>query len=173
MKYFAAFSHGEVEIELLDSSGEVRSTHDKNKIRKAELKAVGNGVYLLLIDNKSYELFFAPTDPGYEVRINGFGYRFQLEDQRTRNIRRLRKVNPKNKDKLEVKSPMPGLIVDFHVQEGDLVKEGQGLVTIEAMKMENEIRSEVAGVVEKIFTRPKDSIEKDAILMVIKSSNSV
>ena len=58
-----------------------------------------------------------------------------------------------------VASPMPGTIIKFLVEEGDEVKVDQGLVIVEAMKMENEIRSNIEGVVKKLNFSPGDSVD--------------
>jgi len=68
----------------------------------------------------------------------------------------------------EVKAPLPGIIIDVFVSEGQKINVGDTLVVIEAMKMENEIPSEYSGTVEKIFVKKGDNVEGDQILMLIK-----
>jgi biotin carboxyl carrier protein len=68
----------------------------------------------------------------------------------------------------EVKAPLPGIIIDVFVSEGQKINVGDTLVVIEAMKMENEIPSEFSGTVEKIFVKKGDTVEGDQILMLIK-----
>jgi pyruvate carboxylase subunit B len=62
---------------------------------------------------------------------------------------------------------MPGKIVQVEVKEGDRVAPGSGLLIIEAMKMENEIRSEGTGIVRAIRVKPGDAVERDAVLIEI------
>lgn len=66
-----------------------------------------------------------------------------------------------------VKAPLPGVVVDINVAEGNRISKGQKLLVIEAMKMENEILSEVDGVVEKILVKKGDNIDGDQELIVI------
>ncbi|MDN5346077.1 MAG: glutaconyl-CoA/methylmalonyl-CoA decarboxylase subunit gamma [Petrotoga sp.] len=68
----------------------------------------------------------------------------------------------------EVKAPLPGVINEINVKEGQNVKAGDKLVIIEAMKMENEIPAESDGVVEKILVKRGDSVEGDQTLMIIR-----
>lgn len=68
-----------------------------------------------------------------------------------------------------VKSPMPGLISKLNVQVGDSVKKGDGLLIIEAMKMENEIKSPIQGIVQNISVLPGQVVEKNSNLIIIKS----
>lgn len=68
-----------------------------------------------------------------------------------------------------VKSPMPGLISKLNVKVGDSVKKGDGLLIIEAMKMENEIKSPIKGIVQNISVLPGQVVEKNSNLIIIKS----
>jgi biotin carboxyl carrier protein len=68
----------------------------------------------------------------------------------------------------KVKAPLPGIIIDVFVTEGQKVNVGDTLVVIEAMKMENEIPSEFSGTIEKIFVKKGDTVEGDQVLMLIK-----
>ncbi|MDU1910348.1 biotin/lipoyl-containing protein [Fusobacterium sp.] len=67
-----------------------------------------------------------------------------------------------------VVSPMPGVILDIKVKEGDSVSEGQAVIILEAMKMENEIVSEFAGTVSAIRVKKGDTVDTDAVLVEIK-----
>ena len=67
-----------------------------------------------------------------------------------------------------VLSPMPGVILDLKVKEGDMVTVGQAVVVLEAMKMENEIVSEFAGKVTAIKVKKGDNVDTDAVLVEIQ-----
>lgn len=67
-----------------------------------------------------------------------------------------------------VVSPMPGVILDVKVKEGDSVSVGQAVIILEAMKMENEIVSEFAGTVSAIKVKKGDTVDTDAVLVEIK-----
>lgn len=78
--------------------------------------------------------------------------------------------NKRNRNKeVLVKSPMPGLVSKIKVKEGDNVKKGEGLLIIEAMKMENEIKSPIDGIIELIKIKPGSAIEKNAPLISIRA----
>jgi biotin carboxyl carrier protein len=62
-------------------------------------------------------------------------------------------------------APMPGRVVKLLVKIGDEVVNGQGLIIVEAMKMENELKAKKAGVVSEIFVAENDSVEKGALLI--------
>ena len=71
-------------------------------------------------------------------------------------------------DGTKVTAPMPGTILDIKVAVGDTVKSGQAICVLEAMKMENDIQSEVDGIVKDIFIEPGDAVSAGDILMVIE-----
>jgi biotin carboxyl carrier protein len=64
-----------------------------------------------------------------------------------------------------VRAPMPGLIVRIEAGVGDTVRPGQPVIAMEAMKMENELKAEGAGVVSRILVEPGTAVEKGAVLM--------
>jgi biotin carboxyl carrier protein len=66
---------------------------------------------------------------------------------------------------VDVKAPMPGMVVAVHVNEGDLVKKNQSLLSLHAMKLENDIRAPREGVVKKIAVKPNDVLEKGALMI--------
>ena len=66
-------------------------------------------------------------------------------------------------------APMPGKIIDIFLNEGDLVNAGEPILTLEAMKMQNEIAAEFNGVIQKIKVVPGQSVMKDELLIEIQS----
>jgi pyruvate carboxylase subunit B len=67
---------------------------------------------------------------------------------------------------------MPGLVLIIEVAEGERVSEGQGILIIEAMKMENEIRAPAAGVVRLLSVAAGDTVERDALLCVVEPEDA-
>ena len=98
------------------------------------------------------------------------GYRFEAEalDERTRAIRDISAASAKPEGPAPVVAPMPGLIVRVSVSVGDLVTAGQGLVVMEAMKMENELRASAAGRVKAIAVAVGNAVEKGAVLVELE-----
>ena len=95
------------------------------------------------------------------------GYRFEVEalDERTRAIRDLSAANAAPTGPAPIIAPMPGLIVRVNVSVGDRVEAGQGIVVMEAMKMENELRAPAAGTVWSINVTSGTAVEKGALLV--------
>ena len=95
------------------------------------------------------------------------GYRFDVEalDERTAAIRELSKLSAAASGPAPLVAPMPGLIVRVNVNAGDKVGQGQGLVVMEAMKMENELRAQAAGTVKSVNVKPGTAVEKGTVLI--------
>jgi len=86
-------------------------------------------------------------------------------DERTRAIRDLTAAAAETSGPPPLLAPMPGLVVRVSVVVGDTVSAGQGLVVVEAMKMENELRASVAGVVTAVLAIPGQAVDKGALLL--------
>ena len=116
---------------------------------QADVREVEPGVYSILIDGQSYEVTLEPAPEGYFADGNGRRYAIRVRDPRRLSRERGLVAAP---GRQKVASPMPGKIVRVLVREGDEVSAGQGLVVVEAMKMQNEIRSPKAGRVVVLRT---------------------
>jgi len=137
--------------------------------KKAELRRLDSkNLHSLTVDKRSYRVYIEPNSDGYYVWLKHRKYFVELHDERALLIRGLINRSEGPKGQVEIKAPMPGLIVKFNVEEGQAVKVGDSLVIIEAMKMENEIRSKTAGTVKKVLRAARDSVDKDALLLVIE-----
>jgi biotin carboxyl carrier protein len=98
------------------------------------------------------------------------GYRFETEalDERTRTIRDLSAASAGPVGPAPILAPMPGMIVRVSVKAGDRVEAGQGVVVMEAMKMENELRATAAGTVRSVEVVPGTAVEKGALLVALE-----
>jgi pyruvate carboxylase subunit B len=91
----------------------------------------------------------------------------EVVDERTRALREMTGGHEVEAE-LTVTAPMPGLVVRLEVQLGDRVKAGQGVIIVEAMKMENELKAPGDGVVARIEVEPGQAVEKGSILLVLE-----
>ena len=98
------------------------------------------------------------------------GYRFDAEalDERRRALRDLSAATAGPSGPAPIIAPMPGLIVRINVSPGDTVEAGQGVVVMEAMKMENELRATAAGKVRSVEVAPGTAVEKGALLVALE-----
>ena len=119
----------------------------------------------LLIDGRSTTVMAERTADGWSLQVDGWPLRAEVVDERTRAIRAMTGRGGAAQGPKPVRAPMPGLIVRIEVAEGDVVRAGQGVAVMEAMKMENELKAESAGVVTKVLVRAGQAVEKGAVLV--------
>ncbi len=127
-----------------------------------------------LLDNRSYDAE-VNVDSGrqdatqkYFVTIKGKKYECILEDEKFAKLKDFAGIKSKTKVEKEFKTPMPGLVVAVEVNEGDKVKAGDGLVIVEAMKMENELKASFDAKIKQINVKPGQPVEKDEVLIVFE-----
>jgi acetyl/propionyl-CoA carboxylase alpha subunit len=101
----------------------------------------------------------------YTLWVDGFRFDLEALDERTAAIRELSKLSAAATGPAPLVAPMPGLIVRVNVKAGDKVGQGQGLVVMEAMKMENELRAQAAGTVKSVNVTPGTAVEKGTVLI--------
>jgi biotin carboxyl carrier protein len=130
-------------------------------------KKTGRTNYSLIVDNRSFEIEVDNTDDEYRVLVDGRSYRIQLVDERRMRIGS-GQLGVELQGRQNISVPMPGKIIAVLVAEGEAVEKGQGLVIVEAMKMENEVRSPIAGAVKEIKVKPGDTVEGGAVLLVVE-----
>ena len=126
----------------------------------------GGPVRSLLVDGASYALVARRLEAGvWDIHLRGRRIKAEVVDDRTRAVREAMGSVIKPHGPRPVVAPMPGLVVRVEVGEGDTVRTGQGLVIVEAMKMENELRAEGPCVVTRVHVGEGDAVEKDQLLV--------
>jgi len=121
----------------------------------------------LLIDNHSWQVLVERNGDEYRVSIDGELYVVNVQDERSRKIQKALTRAAKESGEFILKAPMPGLVRSVPLLLGQEVHKGQGLVILEAMKMENELRSPRVGVVRDIRVKPGDAVELGQALVVL------
>jgi biotin carboxyl carrier protein len=138
---------------------------------KKEIKIFENeeGFTFIEFNNKKYLAEITDKSQNkYTVLLNGVSYSFTIESPISYRRRKyLDKYKQHNKIEI-VTAPMPGKIIELLVEESSHVKEGEAILILEAMKMQNEIIAQVTGKVRKISVKAGDSVTKDDILMEIE-----
>ncbi|MBT8477708.1 MAG: acetyl-CoA carboxylase biotin carboxyl carrier protein subunit, partial [Gemmatimonadetes bacterium] len=102
------------------------------------------------MDGRSLSLFARRTDSGWSIELEGRLFEVVVEDERTRHIRELASHVAPVEARRDLRAPMPGLIVRVEVEAGQDIEDGDGLVVMEAMKMENELRADGPGRVMSV-----------------------
>lgn len=167
MKYYVRIDGERSEVSI---DGDI-ITVDGRTVRTRLDFLEGTPVALVGIDDAVHRVLVSPGEGKGEWILTVRGYRIPVEaiDERTRVIRAMSAGNTKPAGPAHLRAPMPGLIVRVAVKDGDAVKAGQGLVVMEAMKMENELRAPAAGVVRKVLVAPGSAVEKGAMLLEMEA----
>jgi acetyl/propionyl-CoA carboxylase alpha subunit len=104
----------------------------------------------------------------YTLWLDGYTYEVEALDERTRTIRDLTASQAGPVGPAPLVAPMPGLVVRVNVEPGDMVAAGQGLVVMEAMKMENELRATGEGRVKAVHAKAGEAVDKGAVLVELE-----
>jgi pyruvate carboxylase subunit B len=139
---------------------------------QVDLQSIDGGFhYSLLVGAASHEVFVERCEDVCFVTLGGQRYRVKVEDALSRRLgeRRAAVEATEGRGEVDVLSPMPGVVVAVLVQAGQDVRTGEGLLILEAMKMENEIRAPRTGVVEAVHVTPGQRVSQDDVLLRIGS----
>jgi pyruvate carboxylase subunit B len=131
----------------------------------------GTPLRQLLIDGRPSTLAIESLGRGRWALVPG-GERWEVEvlDERARHIQGLSHGADRPAISQVLKAPMPGLVLRVHVAAGQQVVAGTGLVVLEAMKMENELKSASAAVVRAVRVKPGEAVEKGQILLEFEAA---
>jgi biotin carboxyl carrier protein len=136
----------------------------------ADVRKGGPHRFSVILDGISTAVSLQRNGDSYYVYHQGVQWHVTVETERTRLLKSLDKPSTGRHKKLEIFAPMPALVVRLEVQPGDHVREGQGLVVLEAMKMENEIKAHHSGIVKQIRVQPGKPVEKGELLMLLEEA---
>lgn len=154
------------EVEQSDSKIAVN-----NKELVLDISQLGNGLSHVLYNHRSFNTEIVEvnkTDKTCKIKVNGNRYTIKVEDQFDQLLKQLGLDNLTVNKVLEIKAPMPGLVLNLFVEEGDEVKKGDNLLILEAMKMENILKAGADGIVKKVMIKKGDKVEKNQVLIQFK-----
>ncbi len=148
-------------------------THDGNRLNishdgraiEADVVEVADGTYSVLVSGHAYEVRVEPVPGGLRVHAGAREFRAEIEDPRAWRGRRAGTLEAEGRQ--EIIAPMPGKVVRLLVTQGQKVEGGQGLMVVEAMKMQNEIRSPKSGIVERIVVIEGQAVNAGEPLAIV------
>ena len=132
------------------------------------LRQLKPGTYHLLLNQKSFTVEVAESNTANKkhlLRINGKKFDVQLRDRFDDLLHELGMDAMTNQKIADLKAPMPGLVVEIPVTEGQEVKKGETLLILEAMKMENTLKATADVIVKKIMVEKGQAVDKNALLI--------
>lgn len=161
--FFDATTAGQAaRIEVREAQGRYRVTIGERTL-ELDLVKTGEHDVSVLIDGVSHDLTLEKTPEGFAVLVRGDRFDVDLKDA----VKGLALGKVLHTGPLKLTAPMPGKIVKVLVSPGDSVEAGRGVLVMEAMKMENELKATRAGTVQEIRVREGQAVEMGALLLVI------
>jgi biotin carboxyl carrier protein len=122
------------------------------------------GVYSVLVEGRSFEVRAIGTEAGMRLELDGRRFTAEVRDPRDRGQKSAAALGSGRQN---VAAPMPGKVIRVLVREGDAVGVGQGLVVVEAMKMQNEMKALRDGSVVEVRVRDGETVSAGDVLVVL------
>lgn len=164
MKYISTVNGKEYLVEIID---ERHISVNGHKLTVDFNSVSGQPVYSLLVDGKSLEGFVYPGEEKWEVLLMGRQYPVLVEDEREKRLRATAGGSVSEAGEYHLKAPMPGMVVSILVEEGQEIEQGQVVLILESMKMQNELKSPRAGTIGRIRVKPGASVEQRQTLLSV------
>lgn len=165
MRYVVRIGGRDLEVDVLGP--EVRV--GRRTLPAALLRVPGTPLCQLVSEPESRTYALIRRGDGWLIQHGGESWTADVVDERTAQLRALMKDRGKPDAPGLVRAPMPGLVLRVEVEVGQDVGAGSGLVVLEAMKMENEIRSSGSGRVKAVLVEPGQAVEKGTPLVEVTS----
>ena len=167
MKYFVDLNGERHEVDL---DGDQVTLGDETVSAHVE-DIDGTPVRLVTIGREVHRVVArkGATRGSYTLWVDGYRFEGEALDERARAIRDITAASSKSTGPAPVNAPMPGMVIRVNVAVGDTVQAGQGVIVMEAMKMENELRASAPGVVKSIHAEVGRAVEKGATLVELEA----
>ena len=165
MKFEAQLGRETIPIEIAGADGRFTVTLEGETVH-VDARQTGEGIWSMLLAGASYVADVTERDGVYLVEVDGERYPIRVEEE-TRYIIRTRGARGADRGQV-LRAPMPGRVTLIEVAPGQAVAPGDGLIVLEAMKMENEFKAQVAGTVKEIRVAPGQAVNPGDVLLVIE-----
>ena len=160
-----------LQIKILDKTYEIKDGKLNNKNINWDLLDQGNNSFHIIKNHKTYKATLREKDENSKkmlISVHGNEYNIELKDKFDILLDKLGMSNLTVVKMKDVKAPMPGLVLSIDVKVGDTIQKGDALLILEAMKMENILKSTGDGTVKAIKVNGGEAVEKNQILMELE-----
>jgi len=167
MKKFAvSMADRKSEIQLLSNGRLLVDSEERN----VEWISLSSTRRVLRVDGRTFDIDVLSVSREGNVRllVNGHPLVVDVKDERGLLLQQFGFTGSLNQRGREIKAPMPGLITKVRVKPGDSVEAGQGVIVLEAMKMENELTAPTGGTVKAVHVTEREAVDKNAILIELE-----
>ena len=167
MRYVATLEGADHEIDLEEIGADTYALQFGENRYEADVRKVGPASFSIMINNRSFDFDVVRDGEETVVASRSSTTRLTIVDA----ARRAARSGDKRREvtgRAEIKSAMPGRVINVLVAQGDEVKRDQGIIVVEAMKMENEVKSPKAGRVIELKVVAGQTVEKGELMIVIE-----
>lgn len=169
MRYYAKVGKREFEMTVAETSGPVLEVALLDKKFAVDCAGIASGEkYSILIDGRSFDVTVDGDGKRLSLIVDGHAWHVEVEDERERAMSQI--AGHGGSAGGIVESVMPGIVRKIDAKVGDAVKPGDRLLVLEAMKMENEIRAEHGGVIDKVFVTEGQTVDGGRPLVSITAA---
>lgn len=168
MRYAVTINQRVYTIEVRGTVSAPKVILDGKPIRLDLARLNGQGNYSLIIEGKPFDVEVTKKDNYLLVYTEGKCYTVGVEDERVANLHNLTGFKKIERKINELRASMPGLVVAVEVRPGDVVQAGQGLIIIEAMKMENQLKAIQPGRIKEVKVKPRQTVDQNQVLIVFE-----
>lgn len=144
---------------------------DRQVVDKLDLVRKSDNEYHLIRDNRSIKVVLEEADPRskkLKLEVDGESFEVEISDPLDQMLEKLGFNQLSTKHVKEIKAPMPGLVLAISVTEGQEVAEGDKILILEAMKMENSLMIHANAKIKKILVKPGQAVEKNQVLVELE-----
>ncbi|NIS75749.1 MAG: hypothetical protein GTO08_10850 [Deltaproteobacteria bacterium] len=166
MNYYVSMGDNEIIIGVTEAGIAQFKIHIDDREIQVDAHKVERDAWSIVIDSKVYEADLVVSDEDIEVLIRGDRYPLKVLNEQKKALSRAKDVAEGGKQFID--APMPGKVVRVLVMEGEEVAANQGLVIIEAMKMENEFKAKAPGKVKEVFVQEGEIVNGGDKLLLIE-----
>jgi pyruvate carboxylase subunit B len=167
MKYYVKVNNEAHEVELVERSGRIELSYDGKAVDARYEEVDRLGQVSLFLGETCYAVSLEGNSENVLVTVAGRLYEVEIEDERERAAHQAERSRGQSSG--DVKSVMPGVVVELLVSEGESVEQGQPLLILEAMKMQNEIGAPASGVVKRVHVKKGQAVAGGAKLLSLST----
>ena len=169
MKFTAELNHEKHEVEIMRGENSSLTAAVDGRVYQLEASEPEPNVYLLKHENKIYQIFVSPNEKsGEPVAINVGNHHCEIKIYDPKRLRDAGGAGEHADGASEIKTAMPGKLVRILVELGAEIKKGDGVLIVEAMKMQNEMKSPKDGIVKEIRFAEGATVNAGDVLAVIE-----
>lgn len=165
MKYTVELNGHEFEIELSQSNGVFEGSCNHKEPQKVDLVDIDGDLKSAIVGNRSLEVEIVTSGRDCWIYHRGNVYRFSIKDKKKGLLSKAVQTISSQLTNKELSAPMPGIVVSIGAKVRQAVKKGEGLLVIEAMKMENEIKAPFDGEIKAINVQVGQNVDVGSVLV--------